>query len=139
MNFPRALSPIYRARLVDPVRRWHVWALGQRRSGRAVSLPRTHLEEAVVARIGDVGLTAFRFEAFVRTGLKIKREAPLPLVLTACYTEGGQGYIPDATACDDREYQAGYFRYLPDRPPYQAPGGDAAATAAVAALRELSA
>lgn len=138
MNFPLALSPPYRATLVMLVRPWYVWALDQRRTGAAASLPKTLPLEIVVARIGDVGFVGMPFEAFVSTGLKIKTGTPLPCVLPCCYIDGMQGYIPDAASCDDREYQAGYFRYLGTRPPYRSPGGDAAATVAIATLGQFA-
>jgi len=138
MNFPLALSPPYRANLVMMVRPWYVWALDQRRTGAAATLPKTLPLEIVVARIGDVGLVGMPFEAFVSTGLKIKRETPLPCVLPCTYIDGMQGYIPDSASCDDREYQAGYFRYLGNRPPYRSPGGDAAAFVAIAALKQFA-
>lgn len=137
LNFPRALSPVYRARLVAPVRRWYAWALEQRQSGAADELPKQLEMEVVAAQLGGVGIVGLPFEAFVRTGFKIRQEAPQAMVMTAAYTEGAQGYIPDATAVHDLEYQAGFYRYLNGRPPYAKPGADAAADGAVAALRSL--
>ncbi|MFN3380179.1 MAG: hypothetical protein ACK41O_12035 [Runella zeae] len=131
MNFPKALSPPYRARLVEIVRPWYIWALEQHKTNNLKNVP-TELPIGIsVARIGDVGFVGLPFEPFVKTGLKIKREAALPVVLTAGFTDGTLGYIPDATSCDDREYQAGYFRYRGNVPPYKAPGGDQCATIAV--------
>ncbi|MDB6094588.1 MAG: hypothetical protein JWM32_2150 [Verrucomicrobia bacterium] len=138
MNFPLALTPPYRAQLVQLVRPWYVWALDQRESGLAASLPKEWPLPVVVARIGDVGFVGMPWEAFTRTARQLKEKAPLPCVLTATYIDGAEGYIPDATACDDREYQAGYFRYLWTRPPYKAPGGDAVVGVAVSALERLS-
>ena len=138
MNFPLALSPPYRAQLVQMVRPWYVWALDQRRSQLTASLPKTWPLQVVVARIGDVGFVGMPWEAFTRTARQLKEKAPLPCVLTATYVDGAEGYIPDATACDDREYQAGYFRYLGTRPPYKAPGGDAVIGVAIPALERLS-
>ncbi|WP_221031956.1 hypothetical protein [Actomonas aquatica] len=137
LNFPRALSPIYRSKLVAPVRRWYAWALEQRQAGTADELPREVEMGIVAAQLGGVGIVGLPFEAFVRTGFKIRQEAPQALVLTAAYVEGAQGYIPDATAVGDLEYQAGFYRYLHGRPPYAEPGADAAADDAVAALRSL--
>lgn len=142
MNFPKALTPPYRARLVDMVRPWYVWARDLQRSGKADESPKYLPIDIVVARFGDVGFIGLPFEAFVRTGLKMKRETPLPCVLTSCYVGDSSGrsygYIPDASAVNDREYQAGYFRYNAGRPPYRSPGGDAAAEVAVAKLTEYS-
>jgi len=138
MNFPRALTPPYRAKLVDMVRPWYEWAVQVRREGRVAEIPRALEMDLMVARIGDVGLIGLPFEAFVRTGLKIKREAATPCVLPCGYSGGEHGYIPDSTAVDDREYMGGFFRYTRFRPPYAAPGGDAAADAALSKLRQLN-
>lgn len=143
LNFHATLTPPYRAQLVESVRPWYVWALDQHRAGKAAEVPKFLEMDIVVARIGDVGFVGLPFEPFVRTGLKIKREAPLPCVFTSGYTgdstaERTYGYIPDASAVDDREYMSGYFRYVAGRPPYRSPAGDAAAEVAVAKLTEFS-
>lgn len=127
MNFPKALAPPYRARLVELVKPWYLWALENHRAGTISKVPEYMEIEIVIARIGDVGYVGMPFEPFVRTGLKIKKEAPLPFVFTSGYTDGGFGYIPDASSCDDREYMSGFFRYV-KRPPYRAPGADTIAT-----------
>lgn len=137
MNFPKALSPPYRARLVEMVRPWYVWALEHHRAGTLAEVPKYLEVEIVISRIGDAGYVGMPFEPFVRTGLKIKKETPLPFVLTTGYTDGGFGYIPDASACDDREYMSGFFRYV-KRPPYRSPGGDAVANAAIQVLTGFS-
>ena len=138
MNFPKALTPPYRAKLVEMVRPWYVWALEQYRTGKAAETPKFLEIEIVVARLGDVGYVGMPFEPFVCIGLNIKRETPLPCVLTCGYTDGHYGYIPDSTACNDREYMAGNFRYSRTRPPYRAPGGDAVGEVAVPVLKEFS-
>ena len=142
MNFPKALTPPYRAHLVDRVRPWYVWALEQYRLGKAGDVPKFLGIDIVVARIGDVGFVGLPYEPFVRTGLKIKRETPLPCVLTSGYTgdshDAHYGYIPDASATEDREYQAGFFRYIKGRPPYRPPAGDRTAEVAVAKLTEYA-
>lgn len=138
MNFPKALTPPYRARLVQSVRPWYVWALDQHKTNNLKNVPTELPISIVVARFGDVGFVGLPYEPFVKTGLKIKQEAALPCVLTGGYTDGAYGYIPDATACDDREYQAGYFRYRGNVPPYKAPGGDACAVVAVTKLAEFA-
>lgn len=136
MNFPKALTPPYRAALVNMVRPWYVWAIDKQKTGTQVpsSLPM----EVVVARFGDVGYVGMPFEPFVRIGLKIKREADLPCVLTSGYTEGSYGYIPDTLGVNDREYMGGFFRYVGNRPPYKAPGGDAVAQVTVPILAEFA-
>lgn len=136
MNFPKALTPPYRAALINSVRPWYLWAIEQQKVG--AKTPDALPIQVVVARIGDVGYVGIPFEAFVRTGLKIKREAELPCVLTSGYTDGTYGYIPDASAVDDREYMGGFFRYYKDRPPYRAPGGDAVAEVSVPVLNRMA-
>ena len=120
------------------VRPWYVWAEDQRRSGLADQLKPGLPLEVVVARIGDVGYVGMPFEAFVKIGLRIKREAALPCVLTAGYTDGSYGYIPDASATADREYMGGFFRYLPERLPYTGVGGEAVAEVAVPILADFA-
>ncbi|MGD0342242.1 MAG: hypothetical protein ABSA76_11130, partial [Bacteroidales bacterium] len=110
----------------------------QYRTGKAAETPKFLEIEIVVARLGDVGYVGMPFEPFVCIGLNIKRETPLPCVLTCGYTDGHYGYIPDSTACNDREYMAGNFRYSRTRPPYRAPGGDAVGEVAVPVLKEFS-
>ncbi|GGG73261.1 hypothetical protein GCM10007415_00810 [Parapedobacter pyrenivorans] len=165
MNFPKALSPSYRGRLVSLVRPWYEWALTQYEENRLHMIPRSMPMQIVVARFGDVGFTGLPFEPFVKTGLKIKEETVLPCVLACGYTDGRFGYIPDASAVDDREYMSGAFRYMhlnssddegqtadeersfiPKRsysgpgffPPYRAPGADEAAAVAIRVLNEFA-
>ncbi|MBL9215836.1 MAG: hypothetical protein JNG83_10210 [Opitutaceae bacterium] len=140
LNFPKALEPPYRAWLVEPPRRWYAWALQQHVDGKADQVATAVPLEIVVARIGDVGFVGMPAESFVRTGLKIKREAALPCVIPCGYTGQMHGYIPDASACDDREYMAGNYRYRapPYHAPYRAPGGDAMAISAVRILNRMA-
>ena len=138
LNFPHALTPPYRARLVEMIRPWYQWALQLHREGRAHETPRALPVDIVVARIGDIGFVGMPFEPFVRIGLKIKREAPLPCVLPCGYTNMKYAYIPDASAYADRDYSPSFFRYTKNRPPFASPAGDTVAAAAVRALREIS-
>lgn len=138
MNFPKALTPEYRANLITGVRGWYVWALRQHDEGKLKDLPTAMAMDVVVARFGDVGFVGLPYEAYVKTGLKIKESANLPMVLAAGYTNGSLGYIPDASATTDREYMSGYFRYRGDIPPYKAPGGDAAADRAIEVLNKFA-
>ncbi|MDF9798932.1 hypothetical protein OKW21_004195 [Catalinimonas alkaloidigena] len=160
MNFPKALSPPYRAKLVDMVRPWYVWALEQHTTFNLNNIPDELPVPMVVARFGDVGFVGLPYEAFVETGLKIKREADLPYVLTCGYTNGAYGYIPDAKGADDMEYMSGNYRYRPGLfkewmsrkdsvpadlynahrycPPYKAPAGDAFAIDAIDILSGMA-
>lgn len=138
MNFPKALTPAYRAKLIELVRPWYVWALKQHEDNNLNSLPRYMPIEIVVARFGDVGYVGLPYESFVKTGLKIKTETNLPIVLTSGYTNGSYGYIPDASAADDREYMSGFYRYKGNIPPYKAPAGDECAVVAVKKLNDFA-
>ena len=138
MNFPKALTPVYRANLVALVRDWYVWALDQYKKDNIKNVLTSLPMEIVVARIGDVGFVGLPFEPFVKIGLKIKQEANLPVVLTGGYTDGSLGYIPDGSAADDREYMSGFFRYRGNIPPYKAPAGDACATVAINILDKFA-
>lgn len=138
MNFPKALTPGYRARLVEMVRPWYIWAADKRRTGDADKIEQGLPLEIVVARFGDVGYVGIPFEPFVNIGLRIKRETPLPCVLPSGYTDGSYGYIPDAAATADREYMGGFFRYLPERLPYTGSGGEAVAEVAVPILSRFA-
>src|SRR5690554_199282 len=138
MNFPRALTPPYRANLVLGVRNWYIWAIDQHRQNLLHTLPSRVPINVFTARFGDVGFVGLPYEVFVKTGLKIKREAHLPMVLAGGYTNGTQGYIPDASAADDREYMSGYFRYRQNIPPYKAPAGDSVAELAIRELNRFA-
>lgn len=138
MNFPKALTPQYRARLVEIVRPWYIWAVDQRRTGEADGLQPGLKLEVVVARLGDVGYVGMPAEPFVRIGLRIKRETPLPCVIASGYTDGSYGYIPDASATADREYMSGFFRYIPERLPYTGVGGEAIAEVSVPILARFA-
>lgn len=138
MNFPVNLSPAYRARLVEMVKPWYEWAIQQHKSNTVYKLPTHRHLNMTVASFGDVGFVAMPFEPFVKTGLKIKKEANFPCVITAGYSNGSNGYIPDASAVDDREYMAGHFRYIKEGQPYAAPGGDAFAIDGVKILNQFA-
>jgi len=56
LNFPLALSPAYRGKLVEAIRPWYVWALEQHATGRAADLPRALEIDVVALRLGDVGI-----------------------------------------------------------------------------------
>ncbi|HLT34238.1 MAG TPA: hypothetical protein VKZ98_10645 [Aquaticitalea sp.] len=162
LNFPKELTPPYRARLIELVRPWYVWAIEQHQSHNWRNLPEFLPISIVVARFGDVGFVGMPYEVFVETGLKIKKYADLPYVLTCGYTDGSYGYIPNASGVNDMEYMSSNYRYrgsygvFPDwkgkkddvpneiysayefTPPYKAPAGDACADAAILKLAEFA-
>ncbi|HEO72242.1 MAG TPA: hypothetical protein ENN80_13350 [Candidatus Hydrogenedentes bacterium] len=45
-------------------------------------------------RIGDVGVGAIPFETFAETGLRLKKESPLPVTFTISLANGAYGYLP---------------------------------------------
>ena len=138
MNFPKALTPPYRAILVQGVRNWYVWALQQHAEKMLYTLPEYVAMPIVIARFGDAGFVGMPYEPFVKTGLKIKSLTNLPMVLPGGYTNGSMGYIPDETATKDLEYMSGYYRYVGSIPPYKAPAGDAAANVAIEVLNKYA-
>ncbi|GAA5219997.1 hypothetical protein [Membranihabitans marinus] len=162
LNFPKALTPAYRAKLIDLIRPWYVWAINQHKTYNWRNIP-THLPfDILVARFGDVGFVGMPYETFVETGLKIKKHSALPFVLTCGYTDGIYGYIPDASGVKDMEYMSSNYRYrgkygvfpewknkkdsVPEAiysayeftPPYKAPAGDACADVAIKKLAEFA-
>ncbi|MDD4143486.1 MAG: hypothetical protein PHN68_02510 [Prolixibacteraceae bacterium] len=156
MNFPLALTPPYRAKLVELVRPWYEWAMEQHQTNNLNNLPEYLPVEIVVARIGDVGFVGLPFEPFVETGLKIKKEAFLPCIMTCGYTDGRAGYIPDGKGAGDREYMSGAYRYgtiirspaglageLSEykkifTPPYKTPAGDECARIAISKINQFA-
>lgn len=162
LNFPKALTPPYRATLVEMIRPWYVWAINQHKTANWRNLPEYLPIQIVVARFGDVGFVGMPYEAFVETGLKIKKNSDLPYVLTCGYTDGRYGYIPNAEGVHDMEYMSSNYRYrgsfgsfpewkglkgsIPDEiysaheftAPYKAPAGDACAEVAIKKLSEFA-
>jgi hypothetical protein len=138
LNFPRALSPIYRARLIEAVQPWSAWALALHEQGRADSVPK-HLEiEVSVLRIGDVGIVGLPCEPFQGIGRQIRRGSPLPLTIPCGYVNVSHGYITDAANTGDQEYMSAHYRYTKFRPPLAKPAGDVLAEGAVDVLRRFA-
>jgi len=131
LNFPRALSPLYRGRLVDPPRAWNLWALGLHEKGQAGSVPK-HLElETAVIRLGDVGIVGLCCEPFQGIGRQVRRDSPLPINIPCGYANVSYGYITDGPNTGDREYMSAFYRYTRFRPPLARPAGDVLAQRAV--------
>lgn len=162
LNFPIALTPPYRARLIELIRPWYVWGIKQHKMSNWNNIPQNLPIEILVARFGDVGFVGMPYEVFVETGLKIKENVPLPLVLTCGYTDGAYGYIPNEGGVHDMEYMSSNYRYrgrygvfpqwknkkdeYPEEiysayeftPPYKAPAGDECANVAIEILTQLA-
>ena len=62
MNFPKVLTPSYRARLVEMVRHWYVWALEHRRASTITKVLNFLEIKIIIAQIGDVGYIGMPFE-----------------------------------------------------------------------------
>jgi hypothetical protein len=138
LNFPRALSPIYRARLVDPLRAWNVWAIGLYEAGRADSVPKHLAIEITVIRIGDVGIVGLACEPFQGIGRQIRRGSPLPISIPCGYANVSHGYITDGANTGDRAYMSAFYRYTQFRPPLKKPAGDVLAEQAVRILSQFA-
>ena len=124
LNFPRALTPAYRARLVELVRQWNRWALELYEHGKSNSVEK-HLDlEIAVIRIGDVGIVGMCGEAFQGIGRQIRNKTPLPIAIPCAYMNGSHGYITDGPNTGDREYMSAFYRYTRFRPPLMKPAGD---------------
>lgn len=138
LNFPRALSPAYRAWLVDLPRAWTMRALALYDEGRADSVATRLDMEIAVIRIGDVGLVGLPCEPFQGIGRQIRRNSPLPISIPCGYMNVSHGYITDAPNTGDREYMSSFYRYSDFRPPLQKPAGDVLADEAVRILNRFA-
>lgn len=138
LNFPRALSPKYRAKLAEGIRPWTEWALHVQRVGEATDLPR-HVEMPMAAlRIGDVGVVGMPCEPFLGIGRQIKADCSLPLAIPCGYMNESYGYVPDGPNCGDSEYMSAYYRYTRFWPPYRRPAGDVLAACGRRMLKRLA-
>lgn len=145
LNFPRDLSPRFRAGLVNQIRPWTEWALEQHRSGAVADLPRTMSLELWVLRVGDVGIVGMPCEPFQGIGRQIRASSPLPLTIPCGYANYSVGYITDGPNTGDREYMSSFYRYSATtrsysspRPPLAKPGGDVIAHEAVKLLEKMA-
>ncbi|HWL07170.1 MAG TPA: hypothetical protein VNQ76_02040 [Planctomicrobium sp.] len=144
LNFPRDLSPAYRAGLVERIRYWTEWALEMRKKGIQNESPQVMPVELWVLRVGDVGIAAMPCEPFQGIGREMRAASPLPLMIPCGYANYTIGYIPDSSNVGDREYMSSSHRYTasPDksirpRPPFARPGGSVFAQEAVRTLEEM--
>jgi hypothetical protein len=139
-NYPRELTPAYRARLVESILPWSRWALSLRRSGQADSASK-HLDvELYVLRLGDVGIVGMPFEPFQGIGRQMRAASPLPLTIPCGYTNDSYGYLTDGanTNPQDGDYMSSHYRYSRFRAPYQKPAGDVLAVKAIEILHRFA-
>jgi hypothetical protein len=138
LNFPRDLTPAYRAALVEMVRPWNLWALTLRGTGRADAVDKYLELDVHVLRLGDVGIVGLPCEPFQGIGRRMRRLSPLPLTIPCGYTNQDYGYITDSANTGDREYMSSFYRYTRFRPPLAKPAGDALADTAVGVLNRFA-
>ena len=138
LNFPKALTPLYRAALAQMPLEWTQWALKMHSAGKADSVPKAIKMEISALRIGDVGIVGLPCEPFIGIGRQIRRLSPLPLTIPCGYANICYGYVPDGPNVGDREYQSAFYLYTKFRPPYAKPGGDVLARTGGRLLKRLS-
>ncbi len=136
LNFPRQLTPPYRAALMEPVWDWNRWAIRMRRSHGTALVPRFVEMEICVLRLGDVAIVGMPCEPFVGIGRRIRRDSPAPLTIPCGYTNTSRGYVPDGPNVGDREYMSSFYRYT-RHPDYRRPAGDVLARQAIRLLNAL--
>lgn len=137
-NFPRELTPAYRAALVEMILPWSQWALELRQAGKADTVAKFLEVDIQVLRVGDVGIVGMPFEPFQGIGRQIRAGSPLPLALPCGYTNLSHGYLTDGPNTGDTEYMSANYRYSQFRPPYAKPGGDVIAIQALETLRRFA-
>lgn len=127
LNFPRALTPAYRARLVELIMPWNQWALECHSAGTANDLPRSLPLDVHLLRVGDIAIVGLPTEPFQNIGRHLRRVSPCPLTIPCGYVNsatGFIGYIPDSLNVGDREYMSAFYRYTRYLPPFRKPAGD---------------
>lgn len=137
LNFPRALSPSYRASLVEAILPWSEWALRMHRRGKAGQVPRDFEMKVHVIRLGDVGIAGLPCEPFLGIGRLIRDGSPLPLTIPCGYANETDFYVTDAPNTGDGEYMSAWYRYTL-RPPLKKPAGDVLAHTALRMLHRFA-
>lgn len=136
LNFPLAMTPRYRAALVEPVRQWTEWALRFHTENRLQEAPTGITTPVAVLRVGDVGIAGMQCEPFMNIGKQIKRDAPLPLAIPCGYmNDTTLVNIPDSGNNGDREFMSATYRYTTTMLPYRQPAGDVLAETAVRLMK----
>ena len=137
LNFPKSLSPKFRAKLADFPLRWTNWALRTHKAGKANAVPTVLPMEVCVLRIGDVAITGLPGEPFVTIARQIRKGSPAPLTIPCGYTNVSYGYVPDGRGCGDQDYMSAFYLYTTSRTRYRSPAGDMLARAAVKGMKQL--
>ncbi|MCE9527289.1 MAG: hypothetical protein K8R36_14680, partial [Planctomycetales bacterium] len=137
LNFPKALSPAYRARLVELLMPWNRWALAHHADGTAGDVAKSLPLDVHMLRLGDVGIVGYPTEPFQNIGRNLRKASPLPLTIPCGYINsaaGFIGYIPDSLNVGDREYMSAFYRYTRYLPQFRKPAGDVLVDKAVELL-----
>ncbi len=138
LNFPRALTPAYRGRLVELVMPWNRWALDLHKRGQAHTAMKSFGVDTYVLRLGDVAVVGMSCEPFTGIGRLMRKLSPLPLTIPCGYANmaaGYVGYITDSANTGDREYMSAFYRYTRYVPPFRKPAGDVMAHKAAELIR----
>ena len=138
LNFPRAMSPAYRGKLVEYILPWSQWALQVRQRRPPAKLPRALPMNVYVLRLGDVAIVGLPTEPFMGIGRQVRAGSPFALTIPCGYVNlatGFVGYLPDSPNVGDREYMSAFHRYTRFLPPFRRPAGDVLARTAVATLK----
>jgi len=139
LNFPKNLSPSYRADLIKAAMPWNKWALNLHKKGKAHTVPKHHILEIYVLRLGDVGIVGLQAEAFSGIGRLIKKDSPMHLTIPCAYANNSSSdYITDGPNTGDREYMSSHYRYTRYLPQLKKPAGDVLAHKAVQILKNFS-
>ncbi len=138
LNFPKKLSPAFRAKMVELIRPWNVWGLVLHETDSAEKVEK-HLElEMAVLLMGDVGIVGMPCEPFHGIGKQIREKSPCRLTIPCGYLNVSHGYIPDSENIGGQEYMSSHHRYTRFRPPLKKPAGDVLAHEAVRILKQLT-
>ncbi|WP_417847659.1 hypothetical protein [Thalassoglobus sp.] len=137
LNFPEALSPAFRAKMVELVRPWNIWGIVLHETGSTETVEKNLEMEIAVLRIGDVGIVGMPCEPFHGVGTQIRENSPLPLTIPCGYMNVSHGYIPDSENIGGQEYMSSHHRYTRFRPPLEKPAGDVLAQEAIQILNQF--
>jgi hypothetical protein len=138
LNFPRALSPQYRAKLIEPCKAWTEWALAFHTENRLHQAPKYVEVEIGIFRIGDVGIVGLPCEPFLGIGRQIRAGSTLPLTIPCGYMNDNIAYVQDSPNAGDLDYSSSFYRYTTCFLPYKKPAGDLLARAAVRHLNRMA-
>jgi len=137
LNFPKNMSPTYRSKLVEPLKRWAEWAMSLHDTDPG-QVPTGADFQVAAARIGDIGIVGLTCEPFQAIGRQIKQGSPFALTIPCGYMhDTSLAYVPSSGNNGDNEYMSAFYRYTTTLLPYDQPAGDRLAEAGVQQLQQL--